>query len=301
MRKVVVVGLAVFVFVVVISLIGAFLISSKASSIGGGNKVAVISIEGTIQMSSPDGSFVSTEATTPKDFKNKIEQAVKDDSVKAIVLYINSPGGSVVASEEISAAIKKAKKEKPVVAWLGEIATSGGYFVASASDYIVADPASITGSIGVISIFPEYSRLFEKIGLNMTVIKAGKYKDFSTGFRPLTEEEKAMMEELIYETYELFIKEVSENRNLSEDYVKSVAEGRIYSGNKAVELKLADEVGSFDDAVKKAAEMAGIEGEPQIVTYERPSFLREILWGSFESFGYGLARGMVETKGEVRF
>ncbi len=294
MKKTILIGIAIIAVIFVISAVVALLVSHSTPALSD-NRVAVIALEGTIEMSSPEGGFFSSQGVTPQEFKSKLDRALADDSVKAIVIYINSPGGSVVASEEIARQIKKAREKKPVVAWLGEIATSGGYFVASACDYIVADPATITGSIGVISIFPEYSRLFQKLGINMTVIKAGRYKDFSTGFRPLTQEEREMMEEIINDTYDLFISEVAENRNLSKEYVRSIAEGRIYSGRKAVELGLANEVGSFEDAVNKAAELGGIKGKPEIVTYEKPNLLREILWGSMESLGRGIGRALVEN------
>ena len=307
MKNMLTTGLVIIGFVIAISLIGAYFISYNSASIGNGNKIAVINLDGPIQMSPEGSSFISGEGTTSGEFISQINRAVEDNSVKAIVIDVNSPGGSVVASEEMSSAVKKAENKKPVVAWLGEIAASGGYFVASASNYIVADPATITGSIGVISIFPEYSKLFKKIGLNMTVIKAGKYKDFSTGFRPFTGEERAMMQRIVNETYNLFIKDVSQNRNLSESYVRSIAGGRVYSGTDAVKLRLADKTGSFEYAVKKAAELGGIKGKPQIVTYrKKPGLLRDILGSSFENFGYGFAKGMIGTgifmtEGKLKF
>jgi protease-4 len=284
---------AIAVAVIGISILGAYLISKPSDGIISGDKVAVIRIDGVISMDSGEGVF-STEATTPEEFKSQLDRALSDGSVKAILIEINSPGGSVVASEEIAEAIKEAKEKKPVVAWLGEIATSGGYYVASASSYIVADPGTITGSIGVISVFPEYSRLLEKLGINMTVIKAGEYKDFSTGYRPLTEEERRMVEEIIYDFYELFIAEVAQNRNLSVEHVKQVAEGRIYSARRAKELGLVDEVGTRRVAIKKAAELAGIEGEPHLVSYERKALFREIFGTGMERLGYGFAKALLE-------
>ncbi len=307
MKNMLTTGLVIIGFVIAISLIGAYFISYNSASIGNSNKIAVINLDGPIQMSPEGSSFISGGGTTSGEFISQINRAVEDNSVKAIVIDVNSPGGSVVASEAMSFAVKRAEKKKPVVAWLGEIAASGGYFVASASNYIVADPATITGSIGVISIFPEYSKLFKKIGLNMTVIKAGKYKDFSTGFKPFTGEERAMMQRIVNETYNLFIKDVSQNRNLSESYVRSIAGGRVYSGTDAVKLRLADKTGSFEYAVKKAAELGGIKGKPQIVTYmKKPGLLRDILGSSFENFGYGFAKGMIGTdifmtEGKLKF
>jgi len=304
MNKGLAIAAAAFVGIIVLSLLGAYMVSREPSSMGK-EKVAVVRLEGPIEMSSPEGGLISSQSTSPREFENQLEKATEDSSIKAIVLYVNTPGGSVVATEEMARAVKEARSKKPVVSWLGEIATSGGYYVASASDHIVADPATITGSIGVISIFPEYSELLEKIGVNMTVIKGGRYKDFSTGYRPMKEEEREMMEELVNSTYRLFIQEVAKNRNLSKEYVKGVAQGRIYSGTRAVEINLADETGSFDRAVEKAADMGGIEGEPKLVTYQEPSFFREVLYGSFESLGYGFARGFadseMEYQGELRY
>ncbi len=293
MNRSLLIVVAVTVALIGISILGAFLISKPGDGIIAGDRVAVIKISGVISMDSGEGVF-STEATTPEEFKSQLDRALSDGSVKAILIEINSPGGSVVASEEIAEAIKEAKQKKPVVAWLGEIATSGGYYVASASSYIVADPGTITGSIGVISVFPEYSRLLEKLGINMTVIKAGEYKDFSTGYRPLTEEERRMVEDIIYDFYEQFIAEVAQNRNLSVEHVKRIAEGRIYSAKRAKELGLVDEVGTRRVAVEKAAELAGIKGKPQLVTYERKPFLKELFGTGMERLGYGFAKALLD-------
>ncbi|WP_456474316.1 signal peptide peptidase SppA [Candidatus Pyrohabitans sp.] len=291
MKRNLIIILAVAAALIGVSLLGAYLISKPSDGFMVGDKVAVIKIDGVIAMNSGEGVF-SSKTTTPEEFKSRLDRALSDSSVKAILIEINSPGGSVVASEEIAEAIKEARDKKPVVAWLGEIATSGGYYAASASSYIIADPGTITGSIGVISVFPEYSRLLEKLGINMTVIKAGEYKDFSTGYRPLTEEERRMVEDIIYDFYELFIAEVAGNRNLSVDYVKEVAEGRIYSARRAKEIGLVDEVGTKRAAIKKAAELGGIKGEPQVVSYEKKALFREIFGTGMERLGYGLGYGL---------
>ncbi|NOZ58784.1 MAG: signal peptide peptidase SppA [Euryarchaeota archaeon] len=284
----------VLIVLVGISMLSAYIIARPADGIIAGDRVAVIKIHGVISMNAGEG-VLAAEATTPEEFRSQLEQALHDSSVKAILVEINSPGGSVVASAEIAEAIKEARQKKPVVAWLGEIATSGGYYVASASSYIVADPGTITGSIGVISVFPEYSRLLEKLGINMTVIKAGEYKDFSTGYRPLTEEERRMVEEIIYDFYEQFIAEVASNRNLSKEHVRSIAEGRIYSAKRARELGLVDEVGTRQVAIRKAAELGGIEGEPKLVTYERKPLFMELFATGMERLGYGFAKALLES------
>lgn len=260
-----------------------------------GDKVAVIKIYGSISMSADTGIFEDSRAT-PDKLKEALAQAERDSSVKAILLEINSPGGSVVASDEIARAIKETSKKKPVVAWMGEIATSGAYYVATAADYVIADNATITGSIGVISIFPEYSKLLEKLGINVTIVKGGEYKDFSMGYRPMTDEEREMLETLVLEIYDQFLSEVAANRNLSESYVRSVAEGRIYTGKTAKKLMLVDDIGGKEYAIKKAAELGGIEGTPKVVTYGKRGIFEEFLGKASAGFGYGFAKGLIQAR-----
>jgi protease-4 len=296
MRNYLVIILLVFIAFISLSVLGAYLIT-RHDRLAIGERVAVIKVYGSISMSPDTGIFEESRAT-PEKFKEALTQAERDSSVKAILIEINSPGGSVVASDEMARAIKEV--EKPVVAWLGEIATSGGYYVASSADYVIADRATITGSIGVISIFPEYSKLLEKLGINMTVVKGGEYKDFSMGYRPMTEEEREMLESLVQEIYGQFLREVAANRNLSESYVKRIAEGRIYTGARAKELKLVDDIGGKEYAIKKAAELGGIKGEPSVVTYGRKSFLEEFLGRASANFGYGFAKGLLEGRESLK-
>ncbi len=286
--------LAIILGALAFSLLVAFLLTRTERDFAFGDKVAVLGVHGTISMSGGSGVF-SGEGTTPRRFKGMLENAEADGSVKAILVEVNSPGGSVVASEEIANAIKNSGK--PTVCWLGEIAASGGYYVASACDLIVADRASITGSLGVISIFPEYSGFLEKIGVNITVIKAGEFKDFSSGLRPMTEEEMEMMESVVRETYDVFLADVADNRNLSLEYVKEIAEGKIYTGTKAVKLGLADEVGNREHATERAAQLGGIEGEPTLVEYHKGTFLEGFVGVAMERFGYGFAKGLLTTHG----
>jgi protease-4 len=292
MRRVIFLGSVLLLSLLLLSLLITYLIAGRGDSFAFGDRVAVLEIHGTIGTGSSSGLFPE-EGVTPQGFQALLDEAEADGSVKAILLDINSGGGSVVASEEIAAAIRES--EKPTVAWLNEIAASGAYYIASAADYIVADRASLTGSIGVISIFPEYSRLLEKIGVNMTVFKGGRYKDFSSGFRPMTEEEEAMVRAITEEIYDQFLTEVAVNRNLSKDYVQEIAEGRIYTGTKAKELGLVDAVGGRKAALKKAAELGGIEGEPKTVSYRKTPLFEDWIGLAFRNLGYGLARGLVEV------
>lgn len=280
-----------------VSLIGAYVIT-KHDSVGFGDKVAVIPLHGTILLSQGTG-MLAEQSATPQNFKDRLKRAGRDSSIKAVVVDINSPGGSVVASDEIAMAIEEF--EKPTVAWVGEMGASGAYYVASSCDYIVADRASIVGSIGVISIFPEYSRLLEKVGVNMTVIKGGEFKDFSTGFRPMTDEEKAMMEDVVEDIYDQFLTVVADNRNLSKSYVKSVADGKVYTGKRAKELDLVDEVGGRERAIDIAAHMGGIEKEPKVVVYKKTGFFEEFVGTVFANIGYGFAKGLIETSARMGY
>lgn len=287
------------IIIVGFSMLFAYILSKPSDGITFGDRVAVIDVHGPIVMQKSDGLF-TTGGVTPKEFKEKLKKAENDASIKAVVLDINSPGGSVVASEEMAESIRLFQEDtdKPVIAWLGEIAASGGYYVAAPCDYIVADRGTITGSIGVISIFPEYSRLMEKLGINMTIITAGKYKAFSSGYRPMEPEEREMMEDLILDVYDMFIQEVSSGRDLDKEYVKTVAEGKIYGGTRAVEVGLADEIGTRRDAILKAGEMGGIKGEPQVFRFTKTSFLDELVGVSAYNFGHGLADGLVRSQGD---
>src|SRR5208283_3447298 len=205
----------------------------------------------------------------------------KNSSIKAIVLRVDSPGGAVGPSQEIYREIQRTIRSKPVVASMGSLAASGGYYISSAASHIVANPGTITGSIGVIIHFPNLQGLFGKIGYQMTTIKSGKFKDIGNPDREMTPEEKELLQTTIDETYRQFVRDVAQARHLPEDDVRKVADGRIIMGEKALELKLVDQLGNFEDAVAKAGELAKIEGEPEVVKPKRAKFsLLEFVLGS---------------------
>ena len=232
-----------------------------------GNRVGLIDIKGTIINS--------------QDTLKQITDFRKDASIKAIVLRIDSPGGAVGPSQEIYREIRRAAKSKPVVASLGGVAASGGYYIASAASHIVANPGTITGSIGVIIHFPNLRELFSKIGYQMTTIKSGQFKDIGNPAREMTPEEKELLQATIDETYRQFVRDVAQARNLPEDDVRKVADGRIIMGEKALELKLVDQLGNFEDAVAKAGELGKIKGEPEVVEAKTKKFsLLDLLLGS---------------------
>lgn len=210
---------------------------------------------------------------------NEIESYADDSDVKALLLFINSPGGGVAASQALNRAVNRVRVEKPVIACMASVAASGGYYIACAADSIVAEQGTITGSIGVIATFLRTEELYQKIGLDVTVIKAGKYKDVGSPFREMTKEERAYLSDLLDDTYSQFVQAVVEGRNLPEDDVRRIAEGRIYSGRQALDIGLVDRLGSYRDALLLAGEMAGIDGEPRVVKKRRRRPLIERLLG----------------------
>ena len=224
------------------------------------SKVALVKIEGPIMDS--------------MDIVDEIKEHVKDRSIKAIILRIDSPGGAVGPSQEIYEEVKKASEEKHVVASMGSIAASGGYYIASPADVIFANPGTLTGSIGVIMEIPNVEGLMTKIGIRTEVIKSGKHKDMASAFRKMGKEDRDILQGVLDNVHEQFIRAVAEGRKLEAEEIRSVADGRIFTGEQAKELKLVDELGTLENAVKKAGELAGIAGEPEVVSKEdKGSFL----------------------------
>jgi protease-4 len=232
-----------------------------------GNRVGLIEIKGTI---------ISSQDTV-----KQIKEWRKDSGIKAIVVRIDSPGGAVGPSQEIYREIRRTVPIKPVVASMGSMAASGGYYIASAASHIVANPGTITGSIGVIINFPNLRELFGKIGYQMTTIKSGQFKDIGNPARDMTQEERELLQATIDETYRQFVRDVATARNLPEEDVRKVADGRIIMGEKALEVKLVDQLGNFEDALTKAGELAKIVGEPNVVNAKKKKLsLLDLVVGS---------------------
>ena len=206
------------------------------------------------------------------DVQPVIEQLVKftrDDSVKAVVFRIESPGGGVSPSQELYREIQRAAEKKPVVASMGSVAASGGYYIASGGQKIYANPGTITGSIGVIAQFTNLEELFKKIGFRMEVVKSGAFKDVGNPGRTMTPEEREYLQKLLDSVHEQFIRDVARGRRMPEEKVRGIADGRIFTGEQARELGLVDELGGLNDAIEAAAKMAGITGEPKLVYPEK--------------------------------
>ncbi|MEP0813289.1 MAG: signal peptide peptidase SppA [bacterium] len=222
----------------------------------GGAEAGLITIEGVIMASGGDGgAFGGSGGVSSMRVVKEINEYVDDNSIKGIIVRIDSPGGSAAASDEIWSALRKAKEKKKVVVSMGDVAASGGYYIATAADFIYANQSTLTGSIGVIFEGMEFSGLFEKLGIGTTTIKAGKDKDIGSINRPMTAEEKAMLQALLDEVHEQFIGRVAEGRNLAVEEVRKIATGMVFTGEQAKELHLIDEVGSFDDAFAKLEEL----------------------------------------------
>ena len=220
------------------------------------NKIAVIRLDGII---SSDIQGHMGQDGMVGDIREQLRLAVKDDKVKAIILRVDSPGGEVLASDQIYRALRDARKDKPIVCSMGSVAASGAYYAAVGSKWIIADDLTITGSIGVILQTLNYEGLFGKIGLKSIVFKSGKYKDILNGGREATPEEREMVQSLIKETYEQFLGIVAHERHLDSDKLRDgIADGRIFSGKQALAAGLIDQTGTFEDAIKEAGKLAKI-------------------------------------------
>jgi protease IV len=227
-----------------------------------GNRIAVIVAEGEIMGGDADG-IISSEK-----FKEEIKKAKNNKNVKAIVLRVNSPGGSALASEVIWRELEEARKEKPVIASMGEVAASGGYYIAAASDTIVAQPNTITGSIGIFALwFNAQGLLNNKLGITSDVVKTGQLSDFLSPTRRVTEMERSIFQGQVEEGYDIFLERVAEGRGMTKEEVMKVASGRVWTGNQALENGLVDVLGGLDVAIKIAAEKAGIPDDYRVVYY----------------------------------
>lgn len=234
---------------------------------GSGDAVAVIYAEGAIGVQGVGLGAVDSEAVLAY-----IRQAEANRRVKAMVIAVNSPGGTIVPAAEMYRALREA--EKPVVAVMGDVAASGGYLVACGADKIVAHPASITGSIGVYGELINAADLLETLGIEGIILRSGDSKAVGNWFEHPTEEQLAIEQAIVDELYELFVQAVAEGRGMDEAQVRSLADGRPYTGQQALDVGLVDELGGLADAVREAGKMGNIEGEPQVIEYRRaPSLL----------------------------
>ena len=259
--------LFLFITIIVIAVISYVLTLTHNIPIG--EKVGIIRVEGVILDS--------------KDVIDELKTYAKDSSIKAVVIRIDSPGGAVAPAHEIYKEIVKLKKEKKVVASMGSVAASGGYYIACPADKIVANPGTLTGSIGVIMEIPNIEGLMKKIGVETKVIKSGKHKDIASMFKSMSEEERKILQSVLDDVHDQFIRAVSEGRNMKYENIKELADGRIFTGKKAKELGLVDTLGNLDDAVNLAGKLSGIKGEPRVVSKKEKLSIWNIISGNLPS------------------
>ena len=231
-----------------------------------GEKVALIRVTGMIIDST--------------DVIDELKEYAKDSSVKAIVLRVDSPGGAVAPSQEIYEEVRKIKEHKKVVVSMGSVAASGGYYIAAPADKIVANAGTLTGSIGVIMEIPNMGGLMKKIGVETQIIKSGKHKDIASAFRSLSPEEKQILQTVLDDVHDQFIRAVSDGREMEFEKIKSLADGRVFTGRMAKDLGLVDELGNLQDAIMLAGKLTGIEGEPKVVTKEEKFSIYDMIKGS---------------------
>ena len=249
----IIIGFSILAFLVLLFLMFFGLYSGKDKGfVGFGKKVALVEIYGSIE--------------SPSDIIRQLKEYGEDSSIPAIVLDINSPGGVVAPSQEIYEEVKKLKdKGKKIVASFRSVAASGGYYIACAADTIVSNPGTLTGSIGVIFEWPVMEELFKKIGLKFEVVKSGEQKDVGSFSRPVTPKEKEMLQSVIDDSYDQFVNVIVEGRGIPKEEVMKLADGRIFTGRQAKELKLVDEIGDLEDAIEIAGKMGEIKGKPTVI------------------------------------
>jgi protease-4 len=252
------------------------------------DKIVFIPIKGLILVDSTNQPFIGSVASSTK-IVEFINQAEKDKTVKGIIFEINSPGGAVVATEEIANAVKAV--EKPKVAWIREVGASGAYWIASATDLIIADPLSITGSIGVTGSYLEFSELFEKYGISYERVVAGEYKDTGSPYKKLTDKERELLQGKVGIIHEVFIEEVARNRGLNIKTTRELSNGMFYLGKEAKELNLVDYLGNKDLAINLTKQLAGIK-EAKLVKYEEKNSLFDILRKISVYFPYYIGMGI---------
>jgi protease IV len=257
-RRVIAITLGLMLGVVAVFLvtIWALLRITEGTGLPGGQRVAIVEIEGVI--------------VDANDALRELKDHLEDPSVRAVVVRINSPGGVVGPTQEVYAAIQRLQKaKKPVVASLGAVAASGGYYIAAAADQIYANPGTLTGSIGVIMQLANVEGLFKKIGVEYVVVKAGRFKDAGNPGRPMSPEERRIMQALLDDVHAQFIDAVVEGRHLERAEVVRFSDGRIFSGQQAKELRMVDQLGGLEDAIEAAAKLAELPPKPRIIRPRR--------------------------------
>jgi len=264
--------------VLVLLLLGISFMGKLSLSVS--KKVAVLPVVGVISES--------------EQLVEHLKRYGKDDSVKAVVLRINSPGGGVAPSQEIYEEIRKLNEKKPVLTSMGSIAASGGYYIASATRKVYANPGTMTGSIGVVMPFVNMKELVDKIGIKGMAVKSGEFKDIGSPLRDMTPKEREVLQSVVDNVHMQFVNAVAESRKLPLEDVIRIADGRIFTGEQAKALGLVDDLGTLEDAVSDAAKQGGISGDPRVVSPPKSKIsLLEIIRDEMRSITDGKAGGVI--------
>lgn len=270
---------------VVISIPTAEPLSEKVIGGEGDAKVLLIDISGIITDTDRKDGLFSTKQNMTARIREELDKASEDEDVKAVVLRIDSPGGAVTTSDIIAHEIRmfKDKKKVPVIAELMDVAASGGYYIAASSDRIIAHPTTVTGSIGVVAFSVNASGLLEKVGIANQTIKSGDKKDIGSPLRPMTADERMILQSIIDDLYDRFLDIVMDGRkgSFTREELKKIADGRVFTARQALDLKLIDEIGYLDDAIEAAKSKAGVK-EARVVTYSHPRSYRNNIYSSLE-------------------
>lgn len=272
-RDVIIASIIIVSFVVVIMFFGLAFVGMLSPEgdggfVGLGNSVGLIEVFGVM------------DETSGRPVVRQLYSWAENNSISAVVIHVNSPGGQVSISQEIYDAILYVRDEKPVVVSMAAVAASGGYYIACAADRVVANPGTLTGSIGTIFSFYTFETLFDKIGMSSETIKSGEFKDVGNPARPMTKKEELMLQSVVMDGYEQFVEVVAEGRGLERDEVYTLADGSVYTGSQAYNLGLVDTLGGLVEAIDIAADLAGLDSHPNVT---RPRKRETYGWGNLFS------------------
>jgi protease-4 len=272
---------------------------NQAAGTGSRNgEVGVVYIEGAITSDRSGGGLLASQ-TGSEEIAAILREAARDPGLKAVVIRLNSPGGTAAAAQEIGAELERLRKSgKKVVASMGDTAASGAYWIAAGADQIVANPGTLTGSIGVIMERLDLQGLYGKIGADTETFKSGPYKDMGSSTRSSTPEERAIFQSMIDDIYSQFVDHVAQGRHKDAAEIRPLADGRVFTGRQAKELGLVDQLGDFHDAVLLAGSLAGIQGEPTIVELGQKNIFRELFSGAGGNTFWGVVGSILPRQGE---
>jgi protease-4 len=289
-RRPFILGICILIFIGIVFFILLYvmgLFKGAGSSLSLREKIGVVQIEGII--------------ADTREIIDQIDEFSNDDAIRAVVLRIDSPGGGVAPSQEIYQAVHELRKKKKVVASMGSVAASGGYLIATATEKIVANPGTITGSISAVMHFADVQELMKKVGVRSSVVKSGKFKDIGSPAREMTTEERQLIQGIVNDIYDQFVQTIAENRKIPLEKISAIADGRIFSGRQALNLKLVDELGGLQDSILLAGRLSGITGKPDVIyaTKKKTSLLKYIMENVASVVSEELRRSSAGSRGAL--